>query len=98
MNPRRVSGSACIADVESGAPVKPPVHHFQVEPLRSRLAVRTFICISLARQLEKANFIEKPAITLRWEATLTECHVLQLFVDLLERQKREGCAVCAVTE
>lgn len=62
---------------------------FQVEPLRSRLALRTFICSSLARQLEKASFIEKPAITLRWEETLKDCHVLQLLVDLLERQKRE---------
>jgi hypothetical protein len=77
--------------------VKPPVHHFQVESLRSRLAARTFICLSLARQLKKANFIQKPAITLRWEETLTECHVLQLVVDLLERQKREGCAGSAAT-
>jgi hypothetical protein len=62
---------------------------FQIDLLRNRLALRTFVCASLARQLEKANYIEKPAITLRIEDTLKECHVLQLIVDLLERQKSE---------
>jgi hypothetical protein len=69
-----------------------PAQHPQVEVLRSRLALRTFVCTSLARQLEKANFIEKPAIILRWEETLKECHLLQLAVDLLERRNREECA------
>jgi hypothetical protein len=77
--------------------LKPPAHNFQLEPLRSRLAVRTFVCSSLARQLKTANFIEKPAMTLRWEETLKDCYVLQLLVDLLERQKREGRAGSAAT-
>jgi hypothetical protein len=41
----------------------------------------------LSRQLQTASYIEKPAITLRWEETLKECHLLQFVVDLLERQQ-----------
>ena len=67
-------------------------HDFQVDLLRNRLALRTFVCASLAKQLEKANFIEKPAITLRLEDTLKECQALQLLVDLLERQEHESRA------
>jgi hypothetical protein len=82
------------SDEESEGPVEALTRNFpfQLDLLRNRLALRTFVCASLARQLENANYVEKPAITLRWEETLKECHVLQLVVDLLERQKRKQSA------
>jgi hypothetical protein len=69
--------------------VDPIAYQFQDNLLRNRLALRTFICTSLERQLEKASYIEKPAITLRREETLKECHLLQFVLDLMERQEKE---------
>jgi hypothetical protein len=69
--------------------VNPVAYQFQDNLLRNRLALRTFICASLERQFEKASYIEKPAITLRREETLKECHLLQFVLDLLERQEKE---------
>ena len=60
-----------------------------IRNLKSRLALRTFICASLAKQIETARLIEKPAITGRWEQALKDCQIMQLLVDLLERQERE---------
>jgi hypothetical protein len=61
----------------------------RIESLRHRLALRLFTCASLAKRLQTASFIEKPALTLRWEETVKECSVLQLAVDLLERLERK---------
>lgn len=57
----------------------------RIETLRDRLALRTFTCTALTKRLKTATFVEKPALTLRWEETLNECRALQLAVDLLER-------------
>ena len=67
----------------------PIAYKLQDNLLRNRLALRMFICTSLARQLETASYIEKPAITLRREETLKECHLLQFVLDLVERQQKE---------
>jgi hypothetical protein len=69
--------------------MKPFIDKLQIPALRNRLALRTFICASLAKQIETASFIAKPAITLRYEDTLKECYGLRLVLDLLERQEQE---------
>jgi hypothetical protein len=57
--------------------------------LRNRLALRTFICASLAKRLQEATPLTKPAAILRYEQALNECYGLRLILDLLERQERE---------
>jgi hypothetical protein len=59
----------------------------RIDALRDRLALRTFTCAALAKRMNTAAFVEKAALTLRWEETLNEVRVLQLAVDLLERLK-----------
>ncbi|MGB6693455.1 MAG: hypothetical protein WBE56_04685 [Terracidiphilus sp.] len=78
----------------------PIAYKFQDNLLRNRLALRTFICTSLARQLDTASYIEKPAIMLRREETLKECHLLQFVLDLVERQQKEkrGAGDIAMTQ
>jgi len=61
----------------------------QTQTLKSRLALRLFTSTVLARDLQTASFITKPALTLRREETLKECYLLQFVLDLLEREKRE---------
>jgi hypothetical protein len=61
----------------------------QTQHLKSRLALRMFTSTILARELETASFITRPALTLRREETLHECYLLQFVLDLLERQKSE---------
>jgi hypothetical protein len=70
-----------------------PTSGIQLELLKNRLALRTFICATLARQLQTARLVEKPAITIRWQETLKECQILQLTVELLERKEREKNAL-----
>ena len=51
--------------------------------------MRTFICASLAKQLQEATPLNRPAAILRYEQALNECYGLRLILDLLERQERE---------
>ena len=80
--------------------MEPIAYILQDNLLRNRLALRRFICMSLARQLETASYIEKPAITLRREETLKECHLLEFVLDLVERQQKEmrGAGETAMTQ
>jgi hypothetical protein len=66
-----------------------PTSGIQLGVLKNRLALRTFVCASLARQMQIARLVEKPAIAQRWQKALKECQVLQLVVELLERRERE---------
>lgn len=61
----------------------------QLGVLKNRLALRTFLCATLAREMQTAKLLEKPAIAQRWQDALRECQILQLTVELLERQERE---------
>jgi hypothetical protein len=69
--------------------VHPTPENAQTAELRARLALRIFTCSYLARQLETANFIQKPAITLRLEETMKECQMLQILLDVAEKRQRE---------
>jgi hypothetical protein len=66
-----------------------PISGIQLDLLRNRLALRIFVCASLAKQLQTAKLVEKPAIAQRWQEALKECQILQLTVELLERKERE---------
>jgi hypothetical protein len=66
-----------------------PTSGIQLGVLRNRLALRTFVCASLAKELQTARLVEKPAIARRWQEALKECQILQLVVELLERKERE---------
>lgn len=67
----------------------------QLSFLKNRLALRTFLCASLAKEMQAAKLVEKPAIARRWQKALKECQILQLTVELLERQEREKNALIA---
>jgi hypothetical protein len=60
----------------------------EIEPLRSRLALRIFISILLTRELKAAASASSPALIFGLEEALKECHTLKLVIDLLERQKQ----------
>jgi hypothetical protein len=66
-----------------------PTSGIQLGVLKNRLALRTFLCATLAKEMQTAKLVEKPAIALRWQEALKECQILQLTVELLERQERE---------
>jgi len=76
--------------MKSEGPLKRLPHNLESHSLRDRLALRTFLCVSLGKRLQTASYVERPAVTLRWEDTLKDCHVLQLMVDLIERQEQES--------
>lgn len=67
----------------------PFIDKLQIPALRKRLALRTFICATLAKQLQDATPLTRPAAILRYEHALNECYVLKLILDLLERKERE---------
>jgi|HubBroStandDraft_1064217.scaffolds.fasta_scaffold21360_3 hypothetical protein len=72
-----------------------PTSGIQLSFLKNRLALRTFLCASLAREMQTAKLVEKPAIAKRWQESLKECQILQLTVELLERKEREKNALIA---
>jgi hypothetical protein len=70
-----------------------PTSGIQLNFLKNRLALRTFLCASLAKEMQSAKLVEKPAIARRWQEALKECQILQLTVELLERKEREKNAL-----
>ena len=72
-----------------------PTSGIQLSFLKNRLALRTFLCATLAREMQSAKLVEKPAIAQRWQEALRECQILQLTVELLERKERERNALIA---
>lgn len=60
----------------------------EIETLRSRLALRIFASILLARELKAATSASRPALIFSLEEALKECHTLKFVMDLLERQKQ----------
>jgi hypothetical protein len=62
-----------------------------IHTLKAQLGVRQFMCKSLAQEFETPTitFEQRTAIAHRWDDTLQESHVLQLMIELLERQSRK---------
>lgn len=54
------------------------------------LAVRLYQCASLAKEIEASALTSqrKAILAQRWDHTLKEAYVLQLMLDLLERQEK----------
>jgi hypothetical protein len=69
----------------------------RIQTLKTQLVLRQFHCASLAMEFETEVLMtnqeaERPAY--RWDDMLKDSYILQLMIDLLERQEREdrGCA------
>ena len=60
--------------------------------LKAQVALREYMCASLAKEFENPDTpsTRRTALAYRWDATLKEGHFLQLLIDLLEKQEREG--------
>jgi hypothetical protein len=70
--------------------LKPFIDKLQIPALRNRLALRTFICASLAKELKQATPLVRPAAILRYEQALNEWYGLRLILDLLESKEGEN--------
>lgn len=63
----------------------------KIETIRAQVVLCNQICEAIAEELETVPLTEeqRSVLTQRSEVMLRESHVLQLAVDLLERQERE---------
>lgn len=66
-------------------------YKLKIQTLKAQVALCQLICASLAREFEEESltFVERSALAHRWDDTLKDGYVLQLTLDLLERQERE---------
>jgi hypothetical protein len=71
--------------------MKSTVRNLRIHTFRALLAVRQYQCESIVREFEAANLADKQRAVLAhcWAYSRQESHVLQLMIDLLERQVRE---------
>ncbi len=71
------------------------IRKFWIHTLKAQLALRQQICAILSLEFEAAGltFGQRAALAHRWDDTLKEGYVLQLMIDLHERQEKEehGC-------
>ena len=67
------------------------VRKLKIQTYKAQLAFRHYVCAALAKELEAGTLTaeQKAALAHRWDDTLKESHVLQLMIDLLERQEKE---------
>jgi len=67
------------------------IHKLRVQALQTQLALRKFVCASLAKEfeVESLSVKQRAALAHHWDDTLKESYVLQLMIDLLERQEKE---------
>ena len=67
------------------------IQKLRIQALQAQLALRQHLCASLAEEFESPKLTVKPrtALAHRRDDTLKESHVLQLMIDLLERQEKE---------
>lgn len=67
------------------------VRNLRTRTFRTLLAVRQYQCESIVKEFEAANLADKQRAVLAhcWADSRQESHVLQLMIDLLERQVRK---------
>ncbi len=67
------------------------ISKLRIQTLKARWLLRQFHCESLEMEFSTN---QKAGLAYRWDDMLKEGHVLQLMIDLLERQEKEerGCA------
>ena len=63
----------------------------RIQALIAQMVLRQFHRESLAKEFETEYLttIQKAGLAYRWDDILKESHVLQLMIDLLERQEKE---------
>lgn len=68
------------------------IHILQMSHLKARLAVCEHLCQSLAQEFDRVGLTmdEKTAIAARWNALMNDGYLLQLMMELLNRQDRES--------
>jgi hypothetical protein len=66
----------------------------RIQTLKAQTVLRQFHCESLAVEfkIECLTISRKAGLAYRWDDMLKESQVLQLMLDLLERQERKGVA------
>jgi hypothetical protein len=69
------------------------IRRFWIHTLKAQWVLRQYICAALAKEFEagKLTVEKQSAIVHRWDDALKESYVLQLMIDLLERQVKEEC-------
>ncbi len=73
----------------------PIIRKLIIHTLKAQWVLRQYICVALAKEFEagvSTASVKWPLVD-RWDDTLKESQVLQLTLDLMERQEREGVAV-----
>ena len=67
------------------------IRKLRIQTLKGQAALCRFKCAALASEFEIASLSvqRKGEVHHVWEESIKECHVLQLMIDLLERQVRE---------
>ena len=66
----------------------------RIQSLKAQMVLRQFHCESLAVEFEAEGqtINRKAGLAYPWDDMLKESQVLQLMLDLLERQERKGVA------
>jgi hypothetical protein len=72
----------------------------RIQSLKAQTVLRQFHCESLAVEFEDEGLTtnQKAGLAYRWDDMLKESQVLQLMLDLLERQERRRSPVIAVRD
>jgi hypothetical protein len=71
--------------------MKALLHRLKIHTLKGQVALRQLRCASLAQRIETQSLTAAQETELtRWQdESLEENHILQLEIDLLERQEKE---------
>lgn len=85
-----VSRREAPARISRGQSLESVIPKLKIQTLKAQLALRSFVCASLAQEFDTAmlTFEQRAILAHRWDETLKESHVLQIMLDLLERQER----------
>jgi len=68
-----------------------PIHSLRVENLETRLGLRRFVCMSLELEIELAQTeASRQILAHSWAEAMKGCRVLQLALDLLQREEESG--------
>jgi hypothetical protein len=62
-----------------------------IDTLKAQVALRKFICESLAEEFEdpSSTSARKARLAYLWDGAIKDTNLIQLLMDLLERQERE---------
>lgn len=71
--------------------MEPVARKLWIDTLKAQVALRQYICASLAMEFEdpSSTSSRRTRLAYLWDETTRESNVVQLLVDLLERHERE---------